>query len=297
MSGVLICLYFFLEDGSPRLQLRHWLARMNVAGPSCLRASVGWSNPLANGNRRRRRRFDLHHQWHVASGCPSIGLDRSDRPEHLRDGAAHRRIGRASAWQVAVEILRIYRTALPPSRPVRRIVCYVSAGRDRLEASTVAVRSPVPIPRCVAGDRFACSGLPAAPRGSLGGPMERIVVTSPSRHRRAALLWAPNQAREQFDDEKFHDKGNPDSRCRIVADDGSRDGDGTKGDAGGVSSKAVTGTQTGSQQTNNPATGTALGATSTQTAPTYPATVGPTGSTQPDATNSVRSSPAGGGKN
>jgi hypothetical protein len=31
MSGVLICLYFFLEDGIPRLQLRPWLARMNVA--------------------------------------------------------------------------------------------------------------------------------------------------------------------------------------------------------------------------------------------------------------------------
>ena len=31
MSGVLICLYFFLEDGVPRLQLRHWLARTNVA--------------------------------------------------------------------------------------------------------------------------------------------------------------------------------------------------------------------------------------------------------------------------
>ena len=68
-------------------------------------------------------------------------------------------------------------------------------------------------------------------------------------------------------------------------------------DAGGVSSRAVTGTQTGSQQTNTPATGTALGATSNQTAPTYPATVGPTGSTQPDATNPARSSPAGGGKN
>jgi hypothetical protein len=68
-------------------------------------------------------------------------------------------------------------------------------------------------------------------------------------------------------------------------------------DRGGGSSKAVTGTQTGSQQTNTPATGTALGATSTQTVPTYPATVGPTGSTQPDATNPARSSPAGGCKN
>jgi hypothetical protein len=58
--------------------------------------------------------------------------------------------------------------------------------------------------------------------------VERIVVTSPSRHRRAALSWAPNQAREQFDDKKFHDKGNADSRCDIVAGDRSRDGDGTK---------------------------------------------------------------------
>ena len=69
------------------------------------------------------------------------------------------------------------------------------------------------------------------------------------------------------------------------------------GEGGGVSSRAVTGTQTGSQQTNTPATGTAMGATSNQTAPTYPGTVGPTGSTQPDATNPVRSSPASGGKN
>jgi hypothetical protein len=69
------------------------------------------------------------------------------------------------------------------------------------------------------------------------------------------------------------------------------------GEGGGVSSRAVTGTQTGSQQTNAPATGTAMAPTSTQTAPTYPGTVGPTGSAQPDATNPVRSSPAGGGKN
>ena len=64
---------------------------------------------------------------------------------------------------------------------------------------------------------------------------------------------------------------------------------------GGVGSRGVTGTQTGSQQTNIPATGSALGATSNQTAPTYPATVAPTGSTQPDATNPSRSSPSGGG--
>ena len=66
-------------------------------------------------------------------------------------------------------------------------------------------------------------------------------------------------------------------------------------DGGGVGSKGVTGTETGSQQTNTPATGTALGATSTQAAPTYPGTVGPTGSTQPDATNPSRPSPSGGG--
>jgi hypothetical protein len=68
-------------------------------------------------------------------------------------------------------------------------------------------------------------------------------------------------------------------------------------DAGGVGSKAVTGTQLGSPQTNTPATGTALGPTSNQTRPTSPGMVGPTGSTQPDATNPSRSSPSGGGKN
>jgi hypothetical protein len=31
MSGLLICLHFLLEDGMPKLQLRHWLARANVA--------------------------------------------------------------------------------------------------------------------------------------------------------------------------------------------------------------------------------------------------------------------------
>ena len=66
-------------------------------------------------------------------------------------------------------------------------------------------------------------------------------------------------------------------------------------DGGGVGSRGVTGTQLGSQQTNTPATGSAVGATSNQTAPTYPATVGSTGSTQPDATNPSRSSPTGGG--
>ena len=69
------------------------------------------------------------------------------------------------------------------------------------------------------------------------------------------------------------------------------------GDEGGVGSRAVTGAQTGSQQTNVPATGSAQGATANQAGPTYPATVGPTGSTQPDATNPSRSAPSGGGKN
>jgi hypothetical protein len=70
-----------------------------------------------------------------------------------------------------------------------------------------------------------------------------------------------------------------------------------QGDAGGVSSKAVTGTETGSRQTNTPATGTAMSARPTQTAPKHPGTVGPTGSMQPDATNPSRPSAAGGGKN
>ena len=64
-------------------------------------------------------------------------------------------------------------------------------------------------------------------------------------------------------------------------------------DTGGVGSRAVTGTNTGSQQTNTPATGSAPGATSNQAGPTYPGTVGPTGSTQPDATNPSRSAPSG----
>jgi hypothetical protein len=68
------------------------------------------------------------------------------------------------------------------------------------------------------------------------------------------------------------------------------------GDAGGVSSKAVTGTETGSQQTNTPATGTAR-VRGHQNRTTYPRTIGPTGSTQPDATNPTRASAAGGSKN
>jgi hypothetical protein len=68
-------------------------------------------------------------------------------------------------------------------------------------------------------------------------------------------------------------------------------------DSGGnVGGQRVTGTQTGSQQVANPATGSGSSVTSNQTAPSYPATVGPTGSTQPDATNPNRTQPAGGGK-
>jgi hypothetical protein len=121
-------------------------------------------------------------------------------------------------------------------------------------------------------------------------------VTSPSRHRRAALSWAPNQAREQFDDKNSMTKAMRILGVTSLLVTGAATAM-AQNDAGGVSSRAMTGTQTGSQQTNTPATGTALGATSNQTAPTYPATVGPTGSTQPDATNPARSSPAGSGKN
>ena len=70
--------------------------------------------------------------------------------------------------------------------------------------------------------------------------------------------------------------------------------------AGSGSSQSVTGTQLGSPQEASPATGggqTGATVTSNQANQTYPATVGPTGSTQPDATNPNRSQPAGGGKN
>ncbi len=90
-------------------------------------------------------------------------------------------------------------------------------------------------------------------------------------------------------------------------------------DSGGSKgSQSVTGTQLGSQQTNKPAvdntvttrngqystttpatprTGSAgnTGMSAQSTGPAYPGVVGPTGSTQPDATNPVRSSPSGGG--
>ena len=74
--------------------------------------------------------------------------------------------------------------------------------------------------------------------------------------------------------------------------------------AGGVNSKSVTGTQLGSPQESSPSTGTAgtvnngtYGMNNQANMPgkTYPGVVGPTGSTQPDATNPVRSSPSGGG--
>jgi hypothetical protein len=51
-----------------------------------------------------------------------------------------------------------------------------------------------------------------------------------------------------------------------------------------------TSTQSGSPQVSPPATGDG------SVRGSYPATVGPTGSTQPDATNPIRSQPSGGGK-
>ena len=66
--------------------------------------------------------------------------------------------------------------------------------------------------------------------------------------------------------------------------------------SGGVN-KSVTGTQLGSPQENTPATGRAATATSNQRGTYSPGTVGPTGSTQPDATNPSRSSPGAGSKN
>ena len=60
-------------------------------------------------------------------------------------------------------------------------------------------------------------------------------------------------------------------------------------------SQATTGTQTGSQQVAKPATGSGSAVTSNQANQSYPATVGPTGSTQPDATNPNRTQPSGGG--
>jgi hypothetical protein len=64
------------------------------------------------------------------------------------------------------------------------------------------------------------------------------------------------------------------------------------------SSQSVTGTQLRSPQEAAPATGggqTGAIITTNPANQTYPATVGPTGSTQPDATNPNRNQPAGGG--
>ena len=67
-------------------------------------------------------------------------------------------------------------------------------------------------------------------------------------------------------------------------------------DSGGnVGPQRVTGTQTGSPQVANPATGSGSTVTSNEANQTYPATIGPTGSTQPDATNPNRTQPSGGG--
>jgi hypothetical protein len=68
------------------------------------------------------------------------------------------------------------------------------------------------------------------------------------------------------------------------------------GTGGNVGPQRVTGTQTDSQQVANPATAGA-GTVTTNQAPSYPATVGPTGSTQPDAKNPNRTQSSGGGKN
>jgi hypothetical protein len=62
-------------------------------------------------------------------------------------------------------------------------------------------------------------------------------------------------------------------------------------------SQATTGTQTGSPQVATPATGSGSTVTSNQANQSHPATVGPTGSKQPDATNPNRTQPSGGGKN
>jgi hypothetical protein len=66
---------------------------------------------------------------------------------------------------------------------------------------------------------------------------------------------------------------------------------------GNVGPQRVTGTQTGSAQVANPATGTGSTVTSNSASQSYPATVGSTGSTQPDATNPNRTQPSGGGEN
>jgi len=72
------------------------------------------------------------------------------------------------------------------------------------------------------------------------------------------------------------------------------------GSGAGDSSQSVTGTQLHSPQEGTPATGSAptmpgSAGMSAQSTRQYPGAVGPTGSTQPDATNPVRSNPSGGG--
>jgi hypothetical protein len=81
------------------------------------------------------------------------------------------------------------------------------------------------------------------------------------------------------------------------------------GSGAGNSSQSVTGTQLHNPQEGTPATGRAKTApgsayqrngaagsgVSAQSSGKYPGAVGPTGSTQPDATNPVRSNPSGGG--
>jgi hypothetical protein len=77
-------------------------------------------------------------------------------------------------------------------------------------------------------------------------------------------------------------------------------------DAGGGSSPTVTGTRLGSPQESTPATGSSGTATTgtygmnsraNPNGSSYPGGVGPTGSTQPDATNPSRPTPSGGGGN
>jgi hypothetical protein len=140
---------------------------------------------------------------------------------------------------------------------------------------------------------MAVGGLIVRRRPSPSGLIpDRIVVSSASRHR-CSTFWLTDQAKQEHSMNKT---------IRILAMasllmTGAAAAMAAGSEGGGVSSKGVTGTELGSPQTNAPATGTALGATSNQTNPTYPGTVGPTGSTQPDATNPSRSSNAGGGKN
>src|SRR5690348_7996152 len=75
------------------------------------------------------------------------------------------------------------------------------------------------------------------------------------------------------------------------------------GAGAGNSSQSVTGTRLHSPQEGTPATGSATSmpsqrngsGMSAQSTGQYPGAVGPTGSTQPDATNPVRSNPSGGG--